>query len=305
MDMDLELQIASQSKQIVLIACVALVVLIILSVTMRDRFPKLKPWLFGALSATLILPTIYFVASTIYLNVRSESGGPVHWHAEVEFWACGAELELRNPTGFLSNKIGTSTYHEHDDKHIHLEGVVLRKSEDASLGKFMRVTGGYLNETGMGVPLNSSEADWFATGEKLDGDKQYPENFSLATDATRRISHAQDGPVINLKNGGACSSDTEEQAFLQTFVYTFNKTDGTYSQRRLSSEEAAEYTIRDESSLGPPADCIIFEYDILKETTDKLCEQYGVRDKKRCLDFGVKPENTAVCDIEEVAWGTN
>ncbi len=302
---DLELQIAAQSKQIVLIAAIVLVVLIVASVTLRDRAPKLKPWLFGMLSATLLIPTLFMIISTVYVNAKSESGGPVHWHAEIEFWACGAELELRDPTGLLSNKIGTSTYHEHNDKHIHLEGVVLRRADDASLEKFMRVTGGYFNKTGLGVPLNNTESAWFASGEQLDGDRQYTENFSLATAAGNRVSYNQDGPVINLKNGGSCSSENEAPATVQTFVYTFNKNENTYSQHKIaSSDEAARYIIRDESSLGPPADCIIVEFDTPKEHTNKLCEQYGVRDKNRCTAFGVKPENAAtVCDIEEVTAG--
>ena len=304
---DLELQIASQAKQIVLIASILLIILVITSVLLRDRVPKLKTWLFGMISTTLLIPTLFIIVNTIRINVQSESGGPAHWHAGVEFWVCGAELELRNPTGLLSNKIGTSTYHEHDDKFIHLEGVVMRRQHDASLGKFMSVTGGYLNKAGMGIPLNSDESNWFASNDKLDGDHQYIENFTLATAAGDRISHNQDGPVINLKNGEYCSSDTEESAELQTFVYTFNKANNTYSQHKLaSSGDAANYAIREESSLGPPSDCIIFEFDKPKDRTDKLCEQYGVRDKDRCIEFGVKPENkSAVCDIKEVTVGSN
>lgn len=288
---DLELQIATQSKQIVMIAVVVLIFLVVASIILRDRLPKLKPWLFGALSATLILPTIYMIGSTIYLNTKSESGGPVHWHAEVEFWACGTELELRNPTGFLSNKVGTSTYHEHDDKHIHLEGVVLRKSEDASLGKFLRVTGGHLDETGIGVPLSQEPTLWTAQGEKLDGDTQGTMN---QTELESYISYSLDGPVAELRNDGNCSGQPAE---LQTFVYSFDEQSNTYSQKKIS--DAADYVIREESSLGPPADCIIFDYDIKKDRTDKLCEQYGVRDKNRCESFGVRTDKKAVCDISE------
>lgn len=289
---DLELQIASQSKQIVMIAVVVLIFLVTASILLRDRVPKLKPWLFGALSATLILPTIYMIGSTIYLNTKSESGGPVHWHAEVEFWACGTELDLRNPTGFLSNKVGTSTYHEHDDKHIHLEGVVLRKSEDASLGKFLRVTGGHLDETGIGVPLSQEASDWTVDGEKLDGDAQ---GTMTQAELESYVTYSPDGPVAELRNGGTCNG---QPAQLQAFVYSFNKQSNTYSQKKIT--DPADYVIRDESSLGPPADCIIFEYDSEKDRTDKLCEQYGVRDVVRCESFGVKPDKKEVCDISEV-----
>lgn len=298
MELDLELQIASQSKQIILIACILLVVLIILSILLRDRVPKLKPWLFGALSATLIIPTLFLVASTIYINVKSESKGPVHWHAGIEFWACGTELDLRNPSGLLSNKIGTSTYHEHDDKFIHLEGVVMRREHDASLGKFMGVTGGYITPQTIGIPLTNEKDKWFVTGDKLDGD---PQGTTFSADSLETyISHAEDGPVATFTSGeSACDGQPGE---VQVFAYTFDKEANTYRQEKIT--DPASYVIRDESSLGPPSDCLIVEFDIAKDRTDKLCEQYGVRDKSRCIDFGVKPENkAAVCDIEEVVEG--
>ncbi len=290
---DLEQQIASLSINVVTGAAILLVLLVIATVLLRDRVPKLKPYLFGMLAATLILPTLFFAGSTIYLNVKSDSKGPVHWHAEVEFWACDSELELRNPSAFLSNKIGTSTYHEHDDKHIHLEGVVVRKAEDASLGKFMRVTGGSLSSNAIDVPLNENSATWLTQGEKLDGDPAG--SLSINQLENSFIKHTQSGPVAHLANGSQCGTQTAQ---LQTFVYTFNKDKNTYTQKKIAKPE--DYTISEESSLGPPADCVIFDFDTPKDRTDKLCEQYGIRDKNRCQKFGVKEPTSDLCSIEEV-----
>jgi len=289
---DLELQIAAESKQIVFLAAVLLVILVIASILLRDRLPKLKPWLFGLLSLTLIVPTIYMIVSTIYVNLKSESGGPVHWHAGVEFWACGSELDLRNPSGMLSNKVGTSTYHEHDDKYIHLEGVVMQKSEDASLGKFLRVTGGYLTSSSIGVPLSEDQNQWFTSGTKLDGDKQGQMNTE---ELASYVKHSSAGPVAEFNDSKTCG---EKPAELQTFIYSFDKNNKTYSQRKITDPE--NYVIRDESSLGPPSDCVIFEFDSPKDKTDKLCEQYGIRDIDRCEAFGVKADHKSVCDIKEV-----
>lgn len=293
---DLEHHIASLSRNIVIWAALLLIVLVVLSILLRDRKPALKPWLFGALSATLILPTLFLIVSTIYLNVKSDSGGPVHWHAGIEFWACGTELELRDPTGFLSNKIGTNTYHEHNDKYIHLEGVVVRKEIDASLGKFMRVTGGSLSSAGIDVPLNEDSSTWFVTGDARDGDPQG--DLAVEALASDFVRHTDEGPVASLSSGKQCAG---QQAELQTFVYTYDKEADTYSQRKITKPE--DYVIRDESSLGPPSDCVIFEFDTPKERTDKLCEQYGLRDAKRCTDFGVKEWNSELCNIEEVTTG--
>lgn len=111
-----------------------------------------KKLLFLAIVVVTLIPTIVISASTIYLNTISSSGGPVHWHADFEIWNCGKEVNLKDPKG-LSNKIGTPTLHEHNDKRIHLEGVVM-KPTDASLGNFFHVVGGDLASDSFSIPTN-------------------------------------------------------------------------------------------------------------------------------------------------------
>lgn len=297
---DLELQIISLATRTVLTASVALIVLVLLASVTKNKSNKLKLPLFILIAITMMGTTAVLLGSTIYLNVKSDSGGPVHWHADIEFWSCGAELNLRDPTGFLSNKIGSTTYHEHDDKRIHLEGVVVDKSHDASLGKFMEVTGGYINETGVAVPLGSDPETWFAGEKQSDGDQQRPENYRLATGNKNWISYDDEGAILTLQNGNYCSGGDSVPAEVQVFAYSYNETDDTYTQRKL--DEPADYTIRDES-IVPPGDCIIVEYNTPRATTDKLCQQYGVRDVRRCTEFGVENYSPDLCNIEEVTAG--
>ena len=139
---DLENTIAELATSTVTIAAVSLIILTILAMLLSNRFEKLKMPLFVLMVVAMAGSSVTLVGSTVYLNTKADSGGPVHWHADAEFWACGNELELRDPTGFLSNKIGTATLHEHDDHRIHLEGVVVDEEIDATLGKFMHVSGG-------------------------------------------------------------------------------------------------------------------------------------------------------------------
>jgi hypothetical protein len=290
---DLEHQINSMSINVVLIASLILIGATIIAALLKDHYPKLKLPLFVLMAATLIISTSFLLGSTVYLNVKSESKGPVHWHSDIEFWACGAELELRNPTGKLSNKIGTATYHEHNDKRIHLEGVVVKKAEDASLGKFMRVTGGDISDDRIQIPINEDPGEWFASedSDKLDGDRQPPAdpgNYSQFVKMTEK------GPVMELADGQRCG---EQAAELQVFVYSFNKGENTYTQAKLA--DPAEYVLRDESVV-PPADCVIVEFDQPKDVTDKLCRQYGVRDELRCTEFGVKQYNPELCNIRQV-----
>jgi hypothetical protein len=114
---DIEEQINSLSINSIMIASLLLVILLGIAavVVNNKKYEFVKVPLFVAIAATIILPSLLLMGSTVYVNTISESKGPVHWHTDIEFWVCGQEIELRNPTGFLSNKIGTSTYHEHDD----------------------------------------------------------------------------------------------------------------------------------------------------------------------------------------------
>lgn len=133
-----------------LISLGILFVLLILSVLIKQKSEILNYLLFGGIALVILANSIYLVASTLYLNNISTSKGPVHHHADFEIWDCGKALDLVNPEGW-SNKIGTSTYHEHNDKRLHIEGVIVKDS-DVNLGRFFEVIGGELTNTSIIVP---------------------------------------------------------------------------------------------------------------------------------------------------------
>src|SRR3989344_7060076 len=114
---------------------------------------RAKKTLFIIFSLVVLSTTAYLAAETIYKNVTSITGGPVHWHADFEIFSCGDGIELLDPTGF-SNRVGTPVLHEHNDLRIHAEGV-LKKLSDASLAKFFEVIGGSLDYGSLVVPTNS------------------------------------------------------------------------------------------------------------------------------------------------------
>lgn len=93
-----------------------------------------KKILFSLMFLITIITTFYLVYSTISLNINSITKGPVHWHADFEFWACGDKLDLKDPEGFF-NRVGSPVFHEHNDDRIHVEGVVT-DLEDVNLHKF-------------------------------------------------------------------------------------------------------------------------------------------------------------------------
>lgn len=301
---DLEQQIASLATKTVAYAAVALVVLVVLAVIVNRQSEKLQRYLklplFVMIAFTMLGSTLLLAGSTIYLNVKSDSGGPVHWHSGIEFWACGTELNLRDPSGLLSNKVGSPTYHEHNDKYMHLEGVVVERDYDASLEKFMSVTGGYVTDQSVGIPLSEDAAAWELMHDQKDGDQvRFTDGASIEeiTANGQRISDTADGPVLQLKNGDDCGSVPDAE--LQVFVYSYDKASETYSQRKL--ENPGAYIMRDESALGPPGDCVIVEFDTPKAATDKLCEQYGIKDSERCTEFGVEAYDPGLCNLREVS----
>ncbi|MCI0533027.1 hypothetical protein L0Y49_02285, partial [bacterium] len=113
-----------------------------------------KKILFGLFIIFTIAPTLYFAGGTIYLNIISDSKGPVHWHLDFRIFKCGEEIRLAGPSEFLSNKVGTATFHHHDDMRIHVEGVVV-DIYDYELRDFFSVIGGALDEDSFTIPAET------------------------------------------------------------------------------------------------------------------------------------------------------
>lgn len=291
---DLETTISTLALNTVLISASALFILTLLAMLFSNKYESLKMPLFVLMAVTMAGSALTLISSTVYLNTRADSGGPVHWHADVEYWACGNELELRDPTGFLSNKIGTATLHEHDDHRVHLEGVVVDDEIDASLGKFMSVTGGAITAEQMVIPLNSELDDGDANiyEDEEDGDGPAETNPELLDPYI--IDDPELGKIAYFKDGDTCGSEVSD---VQVFVYNYNGEDKTYEQTKL--ENPRDYVITDDPNV-PPGDCIIFEFGPEREKTDKLCEQYGIRDIDRCAEFGVADNQRAICELTQV-----
>lgn len=131
---------------------VFLVILVVIAALLKKKNEVVKQLLFWSMILIISVNTLYLAGATIYKNQRSITGGPVHWHADFEVYNCGKEVDLVDPTGW-SNKIGTPVFHEHNDKRIHVEGVVLHQ-EDVSLGRFFNVVGGNLTSQNLAAPLN-------------------------------------------------------------------------------------------------------------------------------------------------------
>jgi hypothetical protein len=210
----------------------------------------------------------------------------------MEIWACGNELELRNPYEFLSNKVGTATLHEHNDRRIHLEGVVVDDSRDASLGKFFHVIGGAISPNTLVVPLNAPAGPLFE--DDTDGDGPTDGAASLVEPY---IQLGDDGfRYGRFISGETCDGQT---AYVQTFVYQYDQNTDTFSQQKIA--DPITYSISPHSTV-PAGDCVIVEFDVMKDQTNKLCEQYGIRDQARCEQFGVGEDKAKICNSRQVGY---
>ena len=96
--------------------------------------------------------TLVIIGDAINLTVKSETKGPVHWHADYEIWSCGKQLDLKDPEG-IANRIGTRLFHEHGDKRMHAEGII-KDIRDVDLHNFFNFIDGFLSENSFSVPTN-------------------------------------------------------------------------------------------------------------------------------------------------------
>ncbi len=129
--------------------------LVVVSIFFQNSLSdKTKKIIFIAVAVPVVLTTLYLAGSTVYLNIISESGGPVHWHADFEIWNCGEHVTNLKKPEYLSNKVGSDVFHSHDDFRIHIEGIVVKKS-DVSLGNFFEVIGGHFSGGHLEVELDN------------------------------------------------------------------------------------------------------------------------------------------------------
>ena len=100
----LEDSLRTTSIKVVVVSAIIILGFVVLTMLLKHFGETVKKILFAGIVIPALLATIYMVGSTLYLNFTSSSGGPVHWHADIEVWDCGNQLDFTDPQGF-SNKI--------------------------------------------------------------------------------------------------------------------------------------------------------------------------------------------------------
>jgi len=128
---------------------------ILISLILRkspEEFRKYKRLLFIIIIIPVISTSLFMFWGTLYENSQSITKGPVHWHADFEVYICGEKIDPIDPKG-LSNKLGNSIFHEHNDFRIHIEGPVM-SYEEINLPSFFEVIGGELTEENIKIITN-------------------------------------------------------------------------------------------------------------------------------------------------------
>lgn len=173
--------IRESSIQIAKVSGGTLIALVFIAFLIKNRGEYTKKVVFTLIVITIVVPTIYFISSTVYINLISESGGPVHWHADYQIFVCGEELHTASPEGRLSNKTGTTVLHEHNDNRIHVEGVIL-SSKEASLSNFFAVQGGELTQNSFTIPTEEGMKQFVNGDSCSDGSIGVWQTFLYKTD---------------------------------------------------------------------------------------------------------------------------
>lgn len=138
----------------------------------------MKAFLFILIVSIVVGVTGYLVWSTVSVNMKSVTKGPVHYHADFEIYNCGEKIDLIDPQGW-DNKIGTPLLHEHNDNRIHVEGPVI-DYKDINLGNFFKVVGGGLGSETLKIPTNTGLVN-MESGNICNGEIAYLQVFVYST----------------------------------------------------------------------------------------------------------------------------
>ncbi|MEK6948772.1 MAG: hypothetical protein AABX34_01025 [Nanoarchaeota archaeon] len=141
----------------VIAASIIIAIFVAASILIKEKNEALKWVLVAGIILPSLLATFYIAGSTIYLNLVSQTKGPVHWHADYEIWDCGRKIDLIRPHG-ISNRVGSAVFHEHNDNRIHVEGVVVDKAE-VDLHNFFATIGGMLSKSALYLPTDNGFAE--------------------------------------------------------------------------------------------------------------------------------------------------
>jgi hypothetical protein len=226
--------LTQSSIKYLIIASIITALLLIVASLHKNKSENFKKFVFSSIVIVVTLSTLYLAGTTVYINVISETKGPIHWHADFEIWNCNNKIDLIDSKG-ITNKVGSPLLHEHGDNRIHVEGTVLDK-KNVNLHKFFDVIGGFLKKGYLKVPAN--------------------------------------GEALELNDGDLCNNNPGKlQVFVYKIITPNPYSEKVLEYKQTKLDDFENYVLSSYTDI-PPGDCIIIEFDENKDKTDKICERY-------------------------------
>lgn len=208
---------------------------------------------------------------------------------EIEFWACGVELQSTVLTR-QNQELLTSWYqHPLESKK---QWTFAAHHASPTLPSLIQSMGGEIQQDSVTLPLSEFPEDWLVPTNLQDGDAQ---GDITAIELQKYTKKASGGTLASFTTGQTCPG-TNTISELQVFVYR-SMSDTQYGQQKITNLK--DFVLQT-SQFTPPADCIIVEFGAPKDRTNKLCPSYGIRDSKRCTAFGANVTDPSVCSLTEV-----
>lgn len=234
-----------KQQSLTLLSIGILITIFVVALSLRfqktpELFNKTKKLLFLILLIPVLIISWILIGSTIAVNIISETGGPVHRHADFEIWRCGELVDIVDPKGIM-NRVGTPLLHEHSDNRIHVEGTLLEEV-DSDLHTFFEAIGGDLTNEEIRVPTNEG--------------------------------------LVTLKDGDTCNGEPAElQFFLYRITNPDPAKRSGFLYEQIKLEDFEDYLLAPYLNV-PPGDCFIIELAPEKEKTENECTTYKVAKQK-------------------------
>lgn len=237
--------LATAIPDLLLVGAVSAVLFLAAAVIAHRKAPHIQLPLFAGL-CVVVLCISFLLAAASTAHLKGSPTGPIERQAQISFWVCGQQLALRDPSRWLSNKLGTARWHEHNDDIMHYQGIPTNLEEEVSVSAFMQAVKGQISPFTLVVPLN----------------EQWPlADRSTNAAVERFIAVQRDGKYASMVNGQTCNNAPAE---VQLFAVT------DHSQFKIL--DPPHYIV---STKRAADECLVVEFDVPKAATAYRCTERG------------------------------
>lgn len=279
----------SSSLRVLVVATLAIAIICILSASVKKRSPRHNSVLFALIATVVISSTGLLVGTVLDSFFNASPTGLSRRQSQIEYWACGVQLATPAPNKPFRTSSGEGSFFEYGDGVARFQGIINQELDAPNLANFQNAIGGSITATSMVLPLSENI---ISTG--IDGDIPDPSGTSRIDKFITKSTDSQ--TTITLVNGSTCGSTS---SVINIFGLSVNESTNTYTQKKF--EFPSNLNLGNVQNMS---DCIIVEFDAVREKTDRLCSEIGNRDSARCQDFRLISKQAGSCDLRQVLDGS-